>query len=328
MALGTPVICAPISRRCARWSATPGSCCRSSSTPGRTRSHRPPAGQRAPPAGLERSAAFTSSARGPPSPRPIDSRWRSAVTTVTSTPSSESSTGPAPCPLVVLCPHFDPDTAPTGGDDPHRRRARGAGTHELHVVTSLPWYREHRSKRAGTGRLVRTEQTSWGSITRVHPFPGPDKRNLLRRAARLRRRSRCWPDRQCLRVGGWFRRSDAVMAMSPPLTLGLTGWIASRSPRGRRWCSTSRTCSPTPRSETGAITNRRIIAAASWLERVSYRRPTRSRSCQRRPARQRRGEAPSSPPSATAAAPQGARDPELRRHRGDRPGRSAHPVPA
>ena len=40
--------------------------------------------------------------------------------------------------IVVLCPHFEPDTAPTGTVMTrivHELAERG---HELHVVTSLP----------------------------------------------------------------------------------------------------------------------------------------------------------------------------------------------
>ncbi len=75
---------------------------------------------------------------------------------------------------------------------------------------------------------------------------------------------------QCLRVGGWFRRSGAVIAMSPPLTLGLTGWVASRL-RRCPMVFNIQDVFPDAAVETGAITNRTIIAAASWLERVSYR---------------------------------------------------------
>ena len=56
--------------------------------------------------------------------------------------------------------------------------------HEVHVVTALPWYRTHCSRsRAGKTRWYRREATAWGSITRVNPFAGSDKRNLARRAA-------------------------------------------------------------------------------------------------------------------------------------------------
>jgi colanic acid biosynthesis glycosyl transferase WcaI len=50
--------------------------------------------------------------------------------------------------LVVVCPHLRPDTAPTGtvmSEIVDQLVARG---HEVHVVTSLPWYRHHRGARA------------------------------------------------------------------------------------------------------------------------------------------------------------------------------------
>jgi colanic acid biosynthesis glycosyl transferase WcaI len=172
-------------------------------------------------------------------------------------------------PLVVLCPHFEPDTAPTGVVMTRIVEELVALGHTVHVVTALPWYRRHRIEDGWTGRLVRTEHTPWGSITRVHPFPGEDKSNLPRRALGFAAYS-VLAGIQCLRVGGWFRRSGAVIAMSPPLTLGLTGWLASRL-RRCPMVFNIQDVFPDAAVATGAITNRRIIAAASWLERVSYR---------------------------------------------------------
>jgi colanic acid biosynthesis glycosyl transferase WcaI len=172
-------------------------------------------------------------------------------------------------PLVVLCPHFEPDTAPTGVVMTRIVAELAALGHTVHVVTALPWYRSHQIEPGWTGRLVRSETTSWGTITRVHPFPGRDKSNLLRRALGFIAYS-LLAGVQCLRVGGWCRRPGAVIAMSPPLTLGLTGWVASRL-RRCPMVFNIQDVFPDAAVETGAITNRRIIAAASWLERVSYR---------------------------------------------------------
>ncbi len=171
-------------------------------------------------------------------------------------------------PLVVLCPHFAPDTAPTGVVMTRIVEELVALGHHVHVVTSLPWYRSHRIEPGWDGRLVRTERTAWGSITRVHPFPGQDKSNLVRRAigfAAYSLLAGLW----CLRVGGWFRRSGAVIAMSPPLTLGLTGWVVSRL-RRCPMVFNIQDVFPDAAIETGAISNRTIVAAARWLERVSY----------------------------------------------------------
>ena len=171
--------------------------------------------------------------------------------------------------VVVLCPHFAPDSAPTGTVMTRIVEELVALGHRVHVVTALPWYRAHRIEDGWTGRLVRTEETAWGTITRVHPFPGDDKSNLLRRAVGFVAYS-VLAGVQGLRVGGWFRRADAVIAMSPPLTLGITGWVVSVVRRSSLIFNIQDVF-PDAAVQTGAITDRRIIAAASWLERISYR---------------------------------------------------------
>ena len=144
--------------------------------------------------------------------------------------------------------------------------ARG---HELHVVAALPWYRRHALEPGWSGRLVRREVTPFGTVTRVHPFPGRNKRDLVRRAAGFAGFSALagWTG---LGAGGWFRRADAVLAMSPPLTMGVTGRLVAWSHRARLVFNIQDVF-PDAAVETGAITNRHVIAAAARLERLSYR---------------------------------------------------------
>ncbi len=172
--------------------------------------------------------------------------------------------------IVVLCPHLEPDTAPTGTVMTRIVRELADLGHELHVVTSLPWYADHAVASGWEGRWLRTETTAWGSITRVHPFPGADKSNLLRRALGFLGFS-ALACMAALRAGGWFRRVDVVFAMSPPLTLGTTGWIVGRFRRAPLLFNIQDVF-PDAAVRTGAITNQRIIAAASALERFSYHR--------------------------------------------------------
>ena len=141
--------------------------------------------------------------------------------------------------------------------------------HTVHVVTALPWYRRHAIEPGWTGRLVRRETTEWGSITRVHPFPGDDKRNLVRRAIGFVGYS-VLAGIEGLRTGGRFRRVDAVIAMSPPLTLGLTGRLVATARRAPLIFNIQDVF-PDAAIETGAISDRRVIAVARWLERASYR---------------------------------------------------------
>ncbi len=172
--------------------------------------------------------------------------------------------------LLVLCPHFEPDMAPTGvvmTRIVHELAARG---HELHVVTSLPWYRKHQVESGWAGALWRVEKTNWGSISRVQPFAGKTKSNLLRRALGFVLFS-YFVGLRALFTGRFWRRVDGVLAMSPPLTLGLIGWHTKLF-RGGKLVFNIQDVFPDAAIETGAISNQRVIAAASWLERVSYQR--------------------------------------------------------
>ena len=172
--------------------------------------------------------------------------------------------------LIVLCPHFEPDMAPTGvvmTRIVHELAARG---HELHVVTSLPWYRKHQVESGWAGALWRVEKTNWGSISRVQPFAGKTKSNLLRRAVGFVLFS-YFVGLRALFTGRFWRRVDGVLAMSPPLTLGLIGWHTKLF-RGGKLVFNIQDVFPDAAIETGAISNQRVIAAASWLECVSYQR--------------------------------------------------------
>ena len=172
--------------------------------------------------------------------------------------------------LVVLCPHLAPDIAPTGVVMTRIVEELARRGHELHVITALPWYRDHAIEPGWSGRLWRTERTAWGSVTRVHPFPGKSKRNLARRALGFALFSTLVGVR-ALVADFRRRRVDGILAMSPPLTLGLTGWLV-RLFRGGRLVFNIQDVFPDAAVETGAITNRLVIALAKRVERVSYHR--------------------------------------------------------
>lgn len=173
-------------------------------------------------------------------------------------------------PVIVLCPHFAPDTAPTGVVMTRIVDELVQLGHRVHVVTSLPWYRRHRVEEAWQGKLWRTEATDWGSVLRVSPFAGRDKSNVPRRALGFLAFSALIGLR-ALFVGGVHRRARAVIAMSPPLTLGLTGWIVAKCRRAPLVFNIQDVF-PDAAISTGKLTNRAAITIARWLERVSYRR--------------------------------------------------------
>lgn len=176
-----------------------------------------------------------------------------------------------PLRLAVLCPHFDPDIAPTGAVMSRIVHELAALGHEIHVVTALPWYRSHSIEPGWTGRWIRRETTSWGSITRVHPFPGEDKANLVRRALGFAGFGAlaAW-------TGVRGGRVDGVLSMSPPLTNGIIGWVMSVTRRAPLVFNVQ-DIFPDAAVSSGAIdvdttAGKLVVAVASWLERFSYRR--------------------------------------------------------
>lgn len=173
--------------------------------------------------------------------------------------------------LAVLCPHFAPDTAPTGVVMTRIVSELVEQGHEVHVVTSLPWYAKHRVEPEWEGVTwrTRTSDESWGSVTRLDPFAGSDKRNLWRRALGFVGFSVTAAVAGSRVARG--QRFDAVLVMSPPLTLGVSGWFVSRRRRAPLVVNIQDVF-PDAAVESGAITNRLVIAAARYLERWVYRR--------------------------------------------------------
>lgn len=168
--------------------------------------------------------------------------------------------------VLVLCPHYAPDVAPTGEVMTSIARELTRRGHRLHVVTSLPWYEHHAVDPGWDGQLVRHEDTSWGRITRIHPFP-TDKRNLPARAVAFGGFTAV----AALEGALTQARPDVVLAMSPPLTLGPAGWAVARS-RRVPFVFNIQDVFPDVAVELGMLTNPKAIALASWLERTTYQR--------------------------------------------------------
>jgi colanic acid biosynthesis glycosyl transferase WcaI len=166
--------------------------------------------------------------------------------------------------LLVLCPHFAPDTAPTGEVMTAIARGLTDQGHRLRIVTSLPWYRQHAVEPGWEGRIVRHEDTPWGRITRLHPFP-TDKRNIPARALAF---GAFTAETGLASLVG--ARPDGVLAMSPPLTLGLAGAAAARR-WGVPFVFNIQDVFPDVAIELGKLTDPRLIRAARTLERTCYR---------------------------------------------------------
>ncbi|MDE0066889.1 MAG: glycosyltransferase family 4 protein [Acidimicrobiaceae bacterium] len=168
--------------------------------------------------------------------------------------------------IQVVCPHFEPDAAPTGVVMSEIVRGLVSRGHEVDVVTSLPWYPEHAVDEAWKGRIIRKETTRWGSTTRVYPFPA-DKGSIAARAFGFAG----FTALACLCSLSRRRRPEVVMAMSPPLTLGLAAWLTARLRRAP-FVFNVQDVFPDVAVAVGAISNQRVIRLLEGLERFVYRR--------------------------------------------------------
>lgn len=172
--------------------------------------------------------------------------------------------------LLVVCPHFEPDTAPTGAVMTRIVSELVSLGNEVHVVTSLPWYREHRIEKEWSHVTwsKRTSRTSWGSITRLNPFAGSDKRNILRRALGFIG----FTVTSTVAALSVTRRHDvdAIIVMSPPLTLGVGAKVVATF-RRIPMILNIQDVFPDAAIRTGVITNGLVIRLARGLERWTYR---------------------------------------------------------
>ncbi len=167
--------------------------------------------------------------------------------------------------LLLLCPHFEPDLhAATGEVMTRLTHALAERGHRVDVVTSLPWYHAHDVEPEWRGRPWRVEHAAHGRIVRVWPFP-TDKTSVPARAVGF------------LGLTGLVAaaavsgpRPDAVIGMSPPIFLGEAAALAARR-FGVPWVFNVQDIFPDVAVDLGALTNPRVITAASRYERRLYR---------------------------------------------------------
>lgn len=167
--------------------------------------------------------------------------------------------------LVAIVPHFEPDVAPTGDVITRIVHELASNGNRLHVITSLPWYENHRVDPVWSGCVVDNEWTDWGRITRLHPLPTRDKANIAARAA-----SFLGFTAMATVAGMAGSEADGVLAMSPPLTLAAAG----RATALRRGCPlvlNIQDVYPDVAIDVGVLQGPQVISAFRRLERLSYR---------------------------------------------------------
>jgi colanic acid biosynthesis glycosyl transferase WcaI len=136
--------------------------------------------------------------------------------------------------------------------------------HSLEVITTLPWYLHHRVEPGFEGRTFRYEDTPWGRITRINPFAVSDKSKLVQRAGAFAAFSAI--------AGAFAARGgpvNGVLAVSPPLTLGMSGWAAAKR-RGCPLVFNVQDIYPDVVVELGVLRPGLLLTATSKLEAFCY----------------------------------------------------------
>ena len=168
--------------------------------------------------------------------------------------------------ITIICPHFAPDVAPTGDVMTRLVEEFGRFGHRIHVVTTMPWYRRHSVEPEWRGRFVKREKTTWGRITRIHPFASTNRTNLLSRAAAFGAFSL-----MAMLVSVFTRRTDLILVMSPPLTLAPAGWIAAKRHRAPLVLNIQ-DVHPDAAVATGTLADNWLLNILRRLELFSYAR--------------------------------------------------------
>ena len=167
--------------------------------------------------------------------------------------------------LLVITPHFTPDTAPTGVVVTALVEEWCRLGHHAHVVTSLPWYQEHRVADGWTGRLARHGHHGTATVTRLHPFP-VRKDHTGRRAAAFG----TFTVLAAVTAAATRGPFDVVVAVSPPITMAFAARLAALC-HGCPMVLNVQDVFPDVAITVGALNSRQLIGLARRLERTAYR---------------------------------------------------------
>ena len=167
--------------------------------------------------------------------------------------------------LLVITPHFTPDTAPTGVVVTALVEEWCRLGHHAHVVTALPWYQEHRVADGWTGRLARHGHHGTATVTRLHPFPVRKDRTGRRAAA-----FGAFTVLAAVTAAATRGPFDVVVAVSPPITLAFAARLAALS-HGCPMVLNVQDVFPDVAITVGTLSSRQSIGLARRLERTAYR---------------------------------------------------------
>ena len=167
--------------------------------------------------------------------------------------------------FLVITPHFAPDTAPTGTIVTELVKHWCGKGHQVHVITSLPWYQNHAVENEWKKKFFSKDLVENLEIIRFYPFPN-NKSNFLLRALGFLAFS------LVTLIASLFTKGpfDAVFTLSPPITLATAGKFAAT----RHQCPlvlNVQDIFPDAAIETGVLQSKSLIKFLKVFEKISYK---------------------------------------------------------
>lgn len=168
--------------------------------------------------------------------------------------------------ITILTQYYPPETgAPQNRLSDLAKQLHNAG-HQIIVLTAMPNYPQNEIQRAYKGKLFLEEQNEGIRILRSWIFVGKS-RSIIPRLLNY------WSFTFSSFIFGCIKlkKQDIIICESPPLFLGLTGWLLSGIKRSKFIFNISDLW-PESAEKLGVITNKSLLNLAEKLELFLYRK--------------------------------------------------------
>jgi len=166
--------------------------------------------------------------------------------------------------IGILTQYYPPEVgAPQGRLSDLARRLAGWG-YDVHVLTAMPSYPQGKIY-PGYGGVLRREQMEGVEVIRTAIYPSQKASLAPRLANYFSFVASSWL------VGGWqLPRLDYLLTESPPLFLGMAGYLISRWKRAK-WIFNVSDLWPESAVRLGYLKVGLSLKASTWLEAACYR---------------------------------------------------------
>ena len=171
--------------------------------------------------------------------------------------------------ILLISLYYEPDLASTGVFMARICEDLRRMGHEVTVVTTFPHYVGNRVADEDAGRAYARDRIAGVDVLRTYIYAGGDRGSLPKRLLNY-----ASFNASSTAVALLAGRHDVVLATSPPLTTGITGWLLSRAWRVPLvYCLQD--ILPDAAVRLGMLTNPLVIRAFEELERFVYARSAR-----------------------------------------------------